>query len=78
MYKLVNAKGETVTLPAKLKDFRGQMWTITAFTPPHKVSSSGRVLAERRASRGHGAWKQEFFPTVFDLEILEESDNGRH
>jgi len=45
--KLVNkTTGAEITIGDTVNDFRGDAWIVRGFTPPHKPSSSGRVLLE--------------------------------
>jgi hypothetical protein len=71
-YKLVDEKsGETVELPAKRKDFRGDSMTVVGFTPPHHDGSTGRIQVK---SKGTGPFGAEYFPSVCGLKIVREED----
>jgi len=59
-FKLVTQDtGEEVDLPLTRKDFRGEDFTITGATPPHKPSSTGRIYLSDGSS---------FYPSVCGLE----------
>lgn len=63
--RLVDKNGNDVAIGTKVG--RGSAkYTITGWRAPHKASSTGRVWVE-----SEGGFSQEFFPTVFDLEIVD-------
>lgn len=60
---LCKAGGTPVEEGAEVKDFRGYPAVIVGGTPPHKVSSTGRVQTKAGA---------EFFPGMFNLKWVKE------
>ena len=62
MQQLINKTGQAVTLPATLKDFRGDSVRVIGFTAPHKPSSTGRV---------HTSDGMSYYPSVVGCRIGE-------
>ena len=59
--KLVTKDGMPVTLPLRTQDFRGDEIVIVDYIPPHKPSSTGRVVTDDGMT---------YFPSVADLKII--------
>lgn len=59
---VVNENGQEVTLPALLKDFRGDFQTVTAISRLPFEASEGRVVTEEG---------RELYPKVFNLKIVK-------
>jgi len=59
--KLVTKDGKPVTLPFRTKDFRGDEIIIVDYIPPHKPSSTGRIVTDDGMT---------YFPGVADLKII--------
>ena len=57
--------GKVVELPAELPDFRNDVWTVESISRCPSGPSEGRVVAS------HGEWRQEFYPSVFNLRIVK-------
>jgi len=59
--KLVTKDGTPVTLPLRTQDFRGDEIVIVDYIPPHKPSSTGRIVTDDGMT---------YFPGVADLKII--------
>ena len=59
--KLVTKDGMPVTLPLRTQDFRGDEMVIVDYIPPHKPSSTGRIITDDGMT---------YFPGVADLKII--------
>ena len=59
--KLVTKDGMPVTLPLRTQDFRGDPIVIVDYIPPHKPSSTGRIVTDDGMT---------YFPGVADLKII--------
>ncbi len=59
--KLVTKDGMPVTLPLRTEDFRGDPIVIVDYIPPHKPSSTGRIVTDDGMT---------YFPGVADLKII--------
>jgi hypothetical protein len=59
--KLVTKDGMPVTLPLRTQDFRGDPIVIVDYIPPHKPSSTGRIITDDGMT---------YFPGVADLKII--------
>ncbi len=59
--KLVTKDGMPVTLPLRTEDFRGDPIVIVDYIPPHKPSSTGRIITDDGMT---------YFPGVADLKII--------
>jgi hypothetical protein len=59
--RLVTKDGMPVTLPLRTQDFRGDEIVIVDYIPPHKPSSTGRVVTDDGMT---------YFPSVADLKII--------
>jgi hypothetical protein len=59
--KLVTKDGMPVTLPLRTQDFRGDEIVIVDYMPPHKPSSTGRIITDDGMTH---------FPGVADLKII--------
>jgi hypothetical protein len=59
--KLVTKDGMPVTLPLRTQDFRGDEIVIVDYIPPHKPSSTGRIITDDGMT---------YFPGVADLKII--------
>jgi hypothetical protein len=59
--KLVTKDGMPVTLPLRTQDFRGDEIVIVDYMPPHKPSSTGRIITDDGMT---------YFPGVADLKII--------
>lgn len=59
--KLVTKDGMPVTLPLRTQDFRGDEIIIVDYIPPHKPSSTGRIITDDGMT---------YFPGVADLKII--------
>lgn len=54
------------------EDFRGNACIVSGGTPPHTISSSGRVYVEYAKSR------REYYPSVVGCEWRLVSDEGSY
>jgi hypothetical protein len=73
--------GMPIEVGTEVTTFRGEVYTLAGWTPPHTYSSSGRVMLKRPC--GHSAddhraihWCQgedrnEYYPTVIGAKIIE-------
>lgn len=60
-YVLINEEtGNQVLKGDTVKDFRGDSAIVESYTPPHKPSSTGRVITN----------EGEYFPSVYGLKIV--------
>ena len=59
--RLVTKDGMPVTLPLRTQDFRGDEIVIVDYIPPHKPSSTGRIVTDDGMT---------YFPSVADLKII--------
>lgn len=64
-WTLVDKTGKPMKRAAYITDFRGDRFILLGGTPPHKPSSSGRVLVKFYDDDCPQQW--EFFPSVFNL-----------
>jgi hypothetical protein len=69
--KLVNLKGEEVQPGEVVSSFRGELYTVRGFLSPRHAGSTGRVLVSRT-----GCAEEAFYPSVFDLKIVEIADGN--
>ena len=61
MAMVLMIRGKAAKVGQKVKDFRGNVHTITGWREPHKPSSSGRVYTDQG----------EFFPEVVKGKFVE-------
>lgn len=61
------AAGQEVKPGDVIPDFRGDKWRFVGITRLPNGASTGRVYVEDLEG---SKWKQEFFPSVFDLIIV--------
>lgn len=59
--------GDQVNIGDKLLDRDGSTVIVQGWRKPHKISSSGRVFVKG----DDDTFEQQFFPHVFDLEIVD-------
>jgi len=59
--KLVTDDGQEVILPLRTEDFRGDPIVVVDYIPPHKPSSTGRIVTDNG---------QTYFPGVAGLKII--------
>lgn len=60
--------GDEINQGQVIKDFRGDAWRFIGITRVPNGASTGRVYVE---GMGERTYKSEFFPSVFDLVIVE-------
>lgn len=73
---LCDEYGAPIQHGQEMETFRGEPIVVTGGTPPHKRSSTGRVMVEYANRRG--PWSaQEFFPSVIGAawEPINEEPN---
>ena len=68
--KLVRRDGTAVPLGATLKSRDGEEFVVKGWRRPHKPSSTGRVFVVSKDRPDD--FERQFFPSVFDLEIVDE------
>lgn len=72
MMMLVDKDGNLVELGTKIKCFRGEEHTLIGYNLPRQGSAStGRVIVKTKSGM-----TREFFPSVFDLKIIQEKSNA--
>lgn len=64
---------EDVPIGTKLISGDGIEYTLQGWRVPHKISSTGRVFV----TRPDDEFEMSFFPTVFDLEIIDTEFSRR-
>jgi hypothetical protein len=61
-------KGKIVQHGERIKDFRGEKYTFKSVSREPEPGKSGKVLVQH--GTGARSWQQEYYPSVFDGEIL--------
>ena len=76
LMKLVNEKtGQEVKVGEVVTSFRGEKFTLRSAELPRHSGSSGRVVVlPKGVTNSFDA--QEFFPSVFDLKFVTDSNSG--
>lgn len=75
MWKLVNEEGHEIEKGSLLRSFRGDEYILRGFSPPRHENSSGRVHVTLKVDADEPGYNTaEFFPSVFDLRIIETEE----
>jgi len=73
-FQLVHkATREPVKVGDTVISFRGDAAIVSGFEPPRHAASSGRIYVKASTSDRFGA---EYYPSVFDCEIVEVELNN--
>lgn len=70
-HKAVTDDGTEINIGDAILDFRGESWRFLGITRLPTRASSGRVYADGAPVNNY---KSEFFPSVFDLTIVERTE----
>jgi hypothetical protein len=60
--------GKIVQQGERIKDFRGEKYTFMRVSREPEPGKSGKVTVQH--GTGARAWQQEYYPTVFNGEII--------
>ena len=60
--------GKVIEQGASVKDFRGERFKFLRVSREPEPGKSGKVLVQH--GTGARSWRQEYYPSVFDGEIL--------
>lgn len=69
-HRAVRADGSEVKSGETIYDFRGEPWVFAGITRVPNGASTGRVYVDGAPVNNY---KSEFFPSVFDLTIVERN-----
>lgn len=64
-WRLVDEHGQPVAFEQTVIDFRGDRLTLKGGTPPHKISSTGRIYVTDAGSHGP---ESSYYPSVCNLK----------